>query len=248
MSQQKWNAEEYDQHAAFVSSSANDVMHLLAPQKNESILDLGCGDGRLTLQLQQQGCKVVGIDSSTSMVEFARKRGIDAYVVDGHYLNFHNEFDAVFSNAALHWLTRPELVIKGVYTALKPKGRFVAELGGHGNISSLITAMREVFEENKAFGVFTMPWYFPGIVEYQTLLETEGFMINTIELIPRPTPLESGIEKWLELFASGIITHLSAKNKSIFINAVRDRLKPVLYSDEQGWVADYVRLRFAAVK
>jgi 2-isopropylmalate synthase len=231
MTQQKWDAAEYVKHASFVTALASDVVELLSPQFSERILDVGCGDGELTAVLQAKGCSLVGADVSASMIESTKRRGIEAYVVDGHELDFQNEFDAVFSNAAL-----------------KSDGRFVAEFGGAGNIAALLKAMQEVFDDNEEFGEFRSPWFFPTVDEYKSLLETGGFEVNTIKFIPRPTPLTSGISKWLEIFAEGITAHLSDENRKVFISLVEEKLRPVLYSDEEGWVADYVRLRFSASK
>ncbi len=248
MTQQNWNAAEYAKHAAFVPTLAHEVLSLLAPRPGEVILDLGCGDGELTHKLQQQGCEVTGIDASPGMVERASSRGLHVYVMDGHKLPFQNQFDAVFSNAALHWLTQPEQVLEGVHRALKANGRFVAEFGAQGNIAALLQAMREVFAENPDFGRFRMPWFFPSAEEYAALLELAGFRVDYIESIPRPTPLKSGVEKWLEIFAAGITTHLNPQQKRLFMGNVQDKLVSVLYSEQDGWVADYVRLRFAATK
>ncbi|SMN17302.1 Trans-aconitate 2-methyltransferase [uncultured Candidatus Thioglobus sp.] len=248
MSQQNWDATEYKEHASFVPSLASDVIELLNPQEGEKILDIGCGDGELTYKLKQKGCLAIGIDSSPSMVESTKIRGIEAYIIDGENITYQNEFDAVFSNAALHWLTQPEKVIKGVYLALKSNGRFIAEFGGDGNIAALLEAMQRVFQENKEFGEFKIPWYFPTTEAYKLLLERVGFKVKYIELIPRPTPLKSGVEKWLEIFAEGIIKELTPEQKNVFLVAVKDKLTPVIYTKKDGWVADYVRLRFEATK
>ena len=245
---QNWSAHEYARHASFVSSMAGGVLSLLNPQQGEAILDLGCGDGELGAYIQDQGCSVIGIDASASMVASAKARGLVALQVDGHDLAFDNQFDAVFSNAALHWLLQPEKVIGGVHRALKEKGRFVAEMGGAGNIAALISAMKDVFKSNPDFGVFKNPWYFPGVKEYQSLLEKAGFNVDNIELIPRPTPLTSGIEKWLEIFAESIVSQLSAEQKRCFFTEVTIKVKSELYSEPEGWVADYVRLRFKVTK
>jgi 2-isopropylmalate synthase len=169
-------------------------------------------------------------------------------VIDGHDIPYQSKFDAVFSNAALHWLTQPEKAIKSAYTALKHNGRFVAEFGGKGNIAALLKAMQEVFEEYTEFGLFHMPWYFPSVEEYQELLEQAGFHVNYIKLIERPTPLNSGIEKWLEIFADGVTRHLTQDQKAIFLRSVKSKLLSVIYTEQSGWVADYVRLRFEATK
>lgn len=248
MSTQNWNATEYKKHASFVPTLANGVMELLSSRPGEKILDIGCGDGELTYLIQQKGCSVIGIDASSSMVESALKRGIKAHVADGHEINFNNEFDAVFSNATLHWLTEPDKVIEGVHRALKANGRFVGEFGGHGNVAAMLQAMREVFAENSAFGEFKSPWYFPTAKEYKRLLESSGFSVESIELIDRPTSLASGIEKWLEIFAEGITSHLNAKQKAVFIATVKRKLRANLFTENEGWIADYVRLRFKAIK
>lgn len=246
--QQSWNATEYQKHAAFVPALAHEVVRLLNPRPGEQILDLGCGDGSLTAQIQSLGSSVTGIDSSQEMVAAARARGVDAHLADGHSLTFNDRFDAVFSNAALHWMTRPESVIAGVHRALKPAGRFVAELGGRGNLAALVEAMRESFAENPQFGRFALPWFFPSVDQYRQMLENAGFDVVHIELIPRPTPLPSGIEKWLEIFADGITRQLSLTQKATFMESVQRKLRGTLYTEQTGWVADYVRLRFAAFK
>ena len=248
MKTQQWSASKYTRHAHFVSAMATEVLSLLDPQQGEEVLDLGCGEGELGTYIQGQGCTVVGIDASSSMVAAAKARGLTALQVDGHNMAFENQFDAVFSNAALHWLLQPESVIAGVRRALKTKGRFVAEMGGAGNIAALLSAMMDVFKANPDFGGFQNPWYFPSVEEYQSLLEKAGFHVESIELASRPTPLTSGLDKWLEIFADSIVSHLSDDQKRCFFNAVKIKVKPALYSEQEGWVADYVRLRFKAIK
>ena len=248
MSQQNWNATEYVKHASFVPKMANEVVGLLNPKEGEAILDIGCGDGELARILIDKGCSVIGVDSSPSMIDMAIKRGIESYVLDAHKIPYEYKFDAVFSNAALHWLTQPEKAIKSAYLALKESGRFVAEFGGKGNIAALLKAMQEAFEEYTEFGEFHMPWFFPSVEEYQGLLEQAGFHVNYIELIKRPTPLKSGVEKWLAIFAEGITSHLSQEQKNVFLRSVKGKLHSVLYTEQNGWVADYVRLRFKATK
>jgi len=248
MTQQNWNAFEYVKHASFVSTMANEVIDLLNPKKGEAILDIGCGDGELTQMLKVKGCSVIGIDSSSSMIDMVKKRGIESYVMDGHNIPYQNKFDAVFSNAALHWLTQPEKAIKSIYLTLKKNGRFVAEFGGEKNIAALLKAIQAVFDENTDFGQFHMPWFFPSAEEYNGLLVQAGFHVKYIELIARPTPLNSGVEKWLQIFTEGITRHLNQEQKSVFMHSVKDKLHSELYTEQNGWVADYVRLRFEAIK
>ena len=248
MPENQWQAIEYSQHAAFVSSMAEDVVALLEPQQGEAILDLGCGDGEIGAYLQAQGCELTCVDASASMVAAAKNRGLLARQLNGHKLDYANQFDAVFSNAALHWMLEPEKVISGVHKALKKNGCFVAEMGGDGNIAALLKAMSAVFKDNPDFGEFNTPWYFPDIATYSNLLAKGGFTVESIDLIPRPTPLKSGLLKWLEIFADGITAQLSSRQKRLFLTEVEARLTADLYSEQEGWVADYVRLRFKAIK
>jgi trans-aconitate methyltransferase len=250
MPKQNWNAEQYQKDASFVSQLGNSVLELLAPQPGEKILDLGCGDGELTLQIQNYQnyyCDVLGIDSSANMIELAKQKGLNAQVLAAENLNYRAKFDAVFTNAVLHWVTDIDEVVNRIYTTLKPEGRFVGEFGGQGNIQSLVNAMSATFQEFKTFGKFNNPWYFPSVEEFSTVLEQAGFTVEYVELIPRPTPLKSGINSWLEIFANGITDCLTPEQKSQFIAKVAKKLKPLIYSDTEGWIADYVRIRFKAI-
>lgn len=248
MSTQQWNANQYQKDAQFVSEFGRSVIDLLAPKANETILDLGCGTGELAEQIMQAGTNVYGVDASPSMIDAIKARGLKAEVMSGDALTFDAEFDAVFSNAALHWITDYHHVLQGVNRALKPNGRFVGEFGGAGNIHALTTAMQAVIEAHPEMGTFHNPWYFPTAEEYKTQLEKHGFKVHFIECFSRPTPLESGVEAWLTIFANHVISGMPSELEKTFLNATAQRVKPQLYSPEQGWMADYVRLRFHAEK
>ena len=221
-------------------------MELLAPVAGERILDLGCGDGALTEALVARGCVVVGVDASAAQVEAASRRGLDARVMDGQRLAFDAEFDAVFSNAALHWMTNPERVIAGVWRALRPGGRFVGELGGRGCVARIVAALRAALARQGVDESRIQPWYFPGDDEYRARLEAHGFTVRSSALIPRPTSLPGDLADWLETFAESFLT--AARDRGALLEAVRAELRPHLCDAEGRWTADYVRLRFAAVK
>ncbi len=244
---QTWNADQYVNHASFVAEHGIPVLELLAPKSGERILDLGCGDGALTKEIEKYGVSVHGVDSSPSMILAAQERGLSAEVMSGDELTFNNEFDAVFSNAAIHWMTNVDAVLSSVYNSLKNDGRFVGEFGGYGNVSVLVNAMQTVFESHPEFGEFINPWYFPKAEIYKKKLQEAGFKIHFIELIPRPTPLNSGVRKWLNIFSGGITKNLDAQQKDDFLNEVEHLVKPNLLINGT-WVADYVRLRFSAQK
>jgi SAM-dependent methyltransferase len=225
-----WCAADYAANARFVAELASPVIALLAPQPGERILDLGCGDGALTEAIATTGAEVMGVDGSADMVRAARARGLDARVMDGQRLDFAGGFDAVFSNAALHWMPDAAAVLAGVRRALKPGGRFVGEMGGQGNVAAIATSLRASLrargiEPHRSFG-----WFFPTEAQYGALLRAHGFELRQISLIPRPTLLPTGIAGWLATFAAP------------FLAAV----PPALRSAGGDWIADYVRLRFFA--
>lgn len=242
----QWDPDQYAEHARFVSELGAPVLEYLAAKPGERILDLGCGDGTLTSQLKELGCAVVGVDASPEMVAAARTRGIEARVMPGEALIYEDRFEAVFSNAALHWMKDPEAVIQGVWRALIPGGRFVAEFGGHGNIAAIMKALNAALRRRGL--EVEQPWYFPHADEYGERLQTGGFDVQEIRLFPRPTHLPSDIAGWLDTFAQPYTNSLSPEDKEIFIAEVVDELRPTLCDAKGQWTADYVRIRFFARK
>ena len=243
---QIWRADGYIANAAFVADLGAPVMDLLAPKPGEFILDLGCGDGRLTERIAATGARVIGADAAPDLLAAARGHRLSVVLTDGHTLPFGPVFDAVFSNAALHWMKKPDAVIAGVRRALKPGGRFVGELGGHGNVASIVTALLAVLARRGIDGRQRFPWFFPTPVEYGTLLSAGGFEVREIALIPRPTPLPTGILGWLDAFANPFLVGFSVAQRADVIAEAVDLLSVSLRDGEGRWTADYVRLRFAA--
>ena len=248
MPAQTWDPKTYAKNARFVSDLGSPVLELLAARPGERILDLGCGDGVLTRRLVDLGCAVVGVDSSTPQVEAARRLGIEAYVMNGEELAYHDEFDAVFSNAVLHWIKRADVMLEAVYRSLRPGGRFVAECGGHGCVNKIRTALVQALSRRGIDGEARVPWYFPTPGDYATRLEHAGFRVNSIALIPRPTPLPGDIIEYLETFAQSFLAGLSGQARDEYLQEVRAALKPELVNADGIWIADYVRLRFSATK
>lgn len=243
---QQWDPKQYAEHARFVSELGLPVVELLSPQPGETVLDLGCGDGALTLKLVALGCEVVGIDSSPAMVAAAQSAGLHAQVMDGHTLPFTDHFDAVFSNAALHWMTHPERVVASVWRALKPGGRFVGEFGGYGNVATIVAAIESALSLRGM--AIDSPWYFPRPEDYKALLEAGGFVVGSLTIVPRPTPLPGNIGGWLETFAQPYTSVLPASERPGLIAKLVEALRPTLCDARGNWHADYVRLRFSAVK
>jgi trans-aconitate methyltransferase len=240
-----WKSETYRQHAPYVPSLGAAAMELLAPGPLERILDIGCGEGTLTQQIVARGATVVGIDSSEDMVEAAQARGLDARLIDAEALPFENEFDAVFSNAALHWIRNHDALLDGIYRALRPGGRFVAEFGGDGNIAAIEKAIDVVLARHERQPRTRR--YYPTDREYAARLAAHGFTVHHISLIPRPTPLPTGIRGWLGIFERSALDRLGDESESA-LDEIEGLLRPSLCDAEGRWSADYVRLRFSAVK
>ncbi|MEO1020178.1 MAG: methyltransferase domain-containing protein [Pseudomonadota bacterium] len=243
-----WDPIGYDRHARFVSTLGTAVLDLLAPKSGERILDLGCGDGVLTERLLACDAEVVGVDGDPRMTEAARARGLDAHLMDGQQLSFTEEFDAVFSNAALHWMRNADAVSNGAYRALRPGGRFVAEFGGHGNVSTIRTALYAVLQRHGVRAENHDPWYFPTPDDHAECLEKAGFRVDTIELIPRPTPLPTGMHGWLETFAQPFLDNVPRDKAESVLDEVVTVLAHTLRDPRGRWTADYCRLRFKATK
>jgi trans-aconitate methyltransferase len=246
---QTWNTTAYAQSGRFVADLAGGVVELLAPQPGEHILDLGCGDGAITERLAALGVIVTGVDTSPTMVAAARARGLTVDHQSAAALPYEGQFDAVFSNAALHWIREASAVLAGVHRALKPGGRFVAEMGGQGNIASIRVALQAVLADYGIHAEEAAASFFPSLEAYQQLLEQAGFSVHSIRLIPRPTPLPNGPEGmavWLNTFRNGVLDLLSPVDRAIVVERTVALLRPVLCDARGEWTADYVRLRFHA--
>ncbi len=241
-----WSADRYAANARFVSDLGAPALDLLDPRPGEDVLDLGCGDGALTARIAEAGARVRGVDASPDMVAAARARGIDAALADAQALTFDAEFDAVFSNAALHWMTDPDAVFAGVARALRPGGRFVAEQGGMGNVAAirtaLIAALSEAGVEDDLRGI----WHFPSVAEQTRRLEAAGFVVERIELIPRPTPVAAGMEAWLDTLSAPALALLPEPLRAAARARAAALVAPALRDADGNWTADYVRLRFRA--
>jgi SAM-dependent methyltransferase len=247
-----WSPSDYARNAAFVPALGAAALALLDPKPGEIILDLGCGDGALTAQIAAAGAKAIGLDASEAMVEAARARGVDAFVADGQTLALDEQaarfgqFDAAFSNAALHWMLDPDAVAGGVYTMLKPGGRFAGEMGGENNVAVLRRGVREELQARGYSVPAEDPQWYPGVEEFVRLYGCAGFVSIQAQLIPRPTPLPAGVAGWVKTFRSGWldVAMVPEWERDDIAAAVEGRCRPFLQQPDGSWTADYVRLRF----
>ena len=248
-----WDTNLYQNNHNFVWKYGDNLVEILSPKPGELILDLGCGTGQLTQKIADAKAIVIGIDNSPAMIAEARKNypHLEFEVADAKNFTFSELFDAVFSNAALHWIKPPETVISNVWQALKPGGRFVAEFGGKGNVEHIVEAINSVLREHGyAPNQELNPWYFPSISEYATLLEKQGFCVTYTELFDRPTPLnegEKGLGNWLKMFANSLFAEIPVESHPALINKIEQKLRSKLFKDN-CWFADYKRLRIVASK
>lgn len=245
---QTWNPDTYGRDGAFVHQLAEGVVEWLAAQPGERVLDLGCGDGQLTQRIGALGASIIGIDSSPAMVSAARARGMKVDQGSAENLPYPDHvFEAVFSNAALHWVRGQDEMLSQVHRVLCPGGRFVAEMGGHGNIAAIRVAFAAVLSRHGFAGLGERGNYYPTSEAYSRRLERHGFAVERILLFPRPTPLnDGGMIGWLKTFYRGALDALPGDLRNTAIEETVALLAPVLRGHDGHWTADYVRLRFVA--
>jgi trans-aconitate methyltransferase len=250
ITEQAWNPAHYDRAGAFVPKLASDLIELLAPQPGERVLDLGCGTGDLTQQLAAAGARPFGVDASADMIaEASRKHpNLSFEIGDGQELRFDGEFDAVFSNAALHWMPRAQDVAVGVARALRPGGRFIAEFGGARCVATVRKAVHASLSELGIEGYRTPDWFFPSAAQYARLLDDAGLFVHTLLWFERPTRLEgnAGLETWLELFCLPLLNALGERRAEL-VRSVEERCRAALFQGGSWWL-DYTRLRVLATK
>lgn len=249
---QKWNTGVYDSDMSFVSRFGESLLELLQPKEGEHILDWGCGTGDLAAAIAQSGARVTGIDSSSEMLAAAKIKHPELALVlaDGQSYVSPVPADAVFSNAALHWLTDAEGTAASIAGSLRPGGRLVAEFGAHGNIASIVHGLPPAFAAAGAADKLRLPWYFPTVGQYASLLEKNSLDVELALCFHRPTPLErgdAGFRKWVNTFAHGVLSVLDDASRQTVLEYLEQELAPTLFKDGR-WVMDYRRLRVVARK
>ncbi|MBV8810291.1 MAG: methyltransferase domain-containing protein [Acidobacteriaceae bacterium] len=249
--QTRWDPELYEARHSFVWQFGEGLIELLDPRAGERILDLGCGPGQLTARIAERGAEVTGLDASPEMIGQARQNypQLKFLLRDAEHMQFESEFDAVFSNAALHWMLDARAVASGIAQALKLGGRFVAELGGKGNIAQIERSIDAILRRYFPDEMWERRTFYPSIAEYSSILEASELEVRSAQLFDRPTPLEGefAMEHWIEQFKAYHFEALPAADRIVAIQRTVEQLRPVLFRDGK-WFADYRRLRIVAVK
>jgi len=245
---QTWDPAAYGKDGAFVRELAGGVLEWLAPQPGERILDLGCGDGQLTRRIAATGALMTAIDASPEMAAAARERGIAADHGSAETLPYPDQaFDAVFSNAVLHWVRGQDEMMQQVRRVLRTGGRFVAEMGGHGNIAAIRIAFAAILTRHGFATLGDRGNYYPTPEAYARRLENHGFTVQRMIHFPRPTMLgEAGMQGWLRIFCRGVLSELPEDLRETVVEETTALLAPALRDEDGQWTADYVRLRFIA--
>ncbi|HZS54541.1 MAG TPA: class I SAM-dependent methyltransferase [Bryobacteraceae bacterium] len=246
-----WDPELYEARHSFVWQFGQDLIALLDPKPGERILDLGCGPGQLTAKIAESGADVLGLDASPAMIGQARQNfpRLTFVLQDAAQMKFQQQFDAIFSNAALHWMLDRAAVARSIAGALKPDGRFVGELGGQGNVYNIEHALEVVARRYLGSRLPAKRTYYPALGEYASLLEAQGLEVRSAILFDRPTPLEgeAGMENWIRQFKAYYFESLPSTDAAKAIREVVEELRPIAFR-EGRWIADYRRLRLVAVK
>lgn len=251
MEPSNWNAHLYDTNHGFVSKYGASLITLLAPNQGEKVLDLGCGTGDLTKELSEANVDVIGVDKSPNMINQAIDKypHLQFHIQDATELAYKDEFDAVFSNAALHWIKSPQKALENIYASLKQGGRFVAEFGGKENVTILTNELiRQIRMAGFSFDETQFPWYFPSIADYTYLMEKVGFRVTFARHYDRPTKLAGadGLSNWLHMFAKDFFTHIPEDARKKMITNMENELKDYIYR-EGNWIADYKRIQVVGI-
>ncbi len=248
----QWEAGRYDAYMPFVSQGGMDMIGMLDVKPGAFIIDWGCGTGELAARIAENGADVLGIDFSREMIEEAARKypNVRFERADGQRYISARKADAVFSNAALHWMQDAEGAAASIAASLRTGGRFVAEFGSVGNVAAIREVLETAFSAIGAADRLRFPWYFPSIGQYATVLEQRGMRIEWAACFDRPTPLgggERGLQIWLDTFANGILAVLSADEEKEVRRRTEEALRGRFYAEER-WTADYQRIRVSAVK
>ena len=246
--QQRWRSAQYARYTGVIADLATDLIDLLDPQPGQKVLDVGCGDGAFSNHIRARGAEVVGIDPAPDLVRSARLRGIEAHVCAAQDFTQQNVFDKAVSNAVFHWILAPRPALEAVFRALRPGGRFVGELGGEGNIASVMRILEPLLAARGIEFAARNPWNFPSAESWKAELEATGFEIEAVELFERPTPLPTSFGDWIDTFANVLLAGLDASARSELEQEAEAAGEQILRQPDGTWVLDYVRLRFIAIK
>lgn len=246
---QTWDPDKYRQQAGFVANDlGSDLIEVLKPQAGETIVDIGCGDGEASKRIEDHGATIWGFDTSPEQIAAARDLGLNVTVANAQDFQAPYLMDAAFSNATFHWVKDANAALKQTAAALKPNARFVCECGGAGNIKTLVNALTNILPQFGRDFTSRSPWYFRSPEEYASLLEKNGFSIQSMQHFPRPVTLVDNAGTWFDTFCGDFLGGLPAQDYQSAITALTNYCEPKLKQADGTWLADYVRVRFVAIR
>jgi trans-aconitate methyltransferase len=248
MKKYKWNADEYSKFSSAQHKWAKESIEKVKLKKNENVLDVGCGEGRVTAEIAgyvPEG-SVLGIDSSEEMISLAKNKfppakypNLSFQVLDARELNFNSRFDVILSNAALHWVDNHIKILKGMYNSLKEGGRILLQMGGKGNVEEAFFAINKTIEDFRwkdYFSNFKFPYYFFGVEEYNDFLLQAKFKKSRIELIEKDMQHKGkeGIKGWIKTTWLPYIENVPQQEREIFIEELLKNFVKNFPPDERG--------------
>ncbi len=253
MNTYNWNAKDYERNSQAQQKWARELIAHLNLTGVEDILDLGCGDGKVTAEiagLVGDGA-IVGVDNSMQMIELAKEKysqnehpNLSFQVMDASDLSFEGCFDLVFSNAALHWVKNHQPVVEGLYKSLRVGGKILLRMGGKGDAAGILSIMDDLKTSDKwvqYFTEFEFPFTFLGVDDYQALLKESRFSIIRVELIPKDMTHDgkSGLEGWIRTTWLPYTQRIPKEKREIFIEEVAAKYldKVQLSADGKAHVA-----------
>jgi trans-aconitate 2-methyltransferase len=243
-----WNPEDYAQHSDAQLKWARELRSQLDFQGNESVLDVGCGDGKITADLAatlSQG-KVVGVDSSPEMVAYATRTypvsnypNLSFACVDARRLDFVDQFDLVFSNATLYWIDDHQAFLQGASQALGDRGRLIISCGGQGNAADILQVFAEVTASpgwSAYFDRFENPYFFYGAPEYKLWLQQAGFQIRRLELVLKDMTHvgQAGLAGWIRTTWMPFTNRVPEQDRDRFIRQFVDSYLKRIPLDSNG--------------
>jgi len=263
MQNYNWNAEDYENYSRSQQIWGKELITKLHLRSDEHVLDIGCGDGKITAEIAGIVAKgtVIGIDNSESMIKLANRRyppevypNLHFRLLDARQIDYQDKFHVVFSNAVLHWIDDHLSLLQRIYDCLLPGGRTLIQMGGKGNAFEIIQVLSNIIENEmwgRYFKDFKFPYYFYSVEDYDTWISQTGFLKSRIDLINKYMVHKGreGLEGWIRTTWLPYLQPLPQKLHNKFIRHFSNRYLENFPADKRGDITvKMVRLEVELVK